>query len=126
MKRPVAIFLIIFYLLPVIGFSFNIHWCCNKINSISFGVPKHDRCNHCNATSSCCKDVHITVKITDNQHGSSFLTVAGNQINCLIAVVNPIPVTTFSHKRIFDFTSYHAPPFACTQPVYIVNSVFRV
>lgn len=126
MKRLIAIFLTIFYLLPAIGFSFNIHWCCNKINSVSFGTPKPDKCSHCKAKSSCCRDVHITVRITNNQHGSSLVTVGGNSVKPLVAVVNTIPFTSSSQERVFDFTNYHAPPFKSKLPVYLSNSVFKV
>ena len=31
-----------------------------------------------------------------------------------------------SQVEVFDFTSYHAPPFKNKQPVYLTNSIFRI
>lgn len=126
MKRLITIFLVCFYLLPAIGFSINIHWCCNKISSISFGTPTPNKCKACKATKNCCKDVHLVIKITDNQYGSSALVIHENHPDWNIPIINEVAFSNLTQKSVFDFSSYHAPPYKSKQPVYLANSVFRV
>jgi hypothetical protein len=126
MKRLIAIFLTIFYLLPAIGFSFNIHWCCKKISSFSIGAPQPDKCKPCKAKSKCCKDAHLVVKITGSQYNSPSVILRANFIKQLATFINTTSSSLFRQDRVFDFTNYHAPPFKNKLPVYLANNIFRV
>ncbi|MFI5221971.1 MAG: hypothetical protein ACHQK8_06585 [Bacteroidia bacterium] len=68
MKRIVTLLLIFFYLVPSIGFSMDLHFCGDKVTGISVSLLHTDKCK-CGkkAAAKCCKEVQVTVKISDSQ-----------------------------------------------------------
>ena len=75
----------------------------------------------------CCKDVHLNVKITDAQKtGPSIIVRNATDFK---QIYTPVALTigeTVNKIILFDFTFYHAPPFKNKQPVYLMNSIFRI
>jgi hypothetical protein len=138
MKRLIAIFLLCFYLIPSIGFSVNLHWCCNKISSVSFWGIQPNTCKSCKTQKTktscgknqikkgCCKNIQIAVKITDNQKGTPSTTVKDNSIKRIDHSALILPFNLFSPKETFDFSNYHAPPQIGKLPVYLTICVLKV
>jgi len=78
-------------------------------------------------SSGCCKDAHVTVKLTDNHKTTSQLTLPGNNLlKHFSPVVSVLVSKPFSLVEAFDFANYHSPPFKSKQPVYLAYSVFRI
>ena len=128
MRKLVSAFLIFLYILPAIGFSIGIHRCGNKVKVITIDSPHEKKCP-CSKKmpSGCCKDVHLSLKLTDNHKTATQLAVPNNNFVKQLSVIasfetlNPI-----SQVTLFDFTYYYAPPFKSKQPVYLANSIFRI
>ena len=104
------------------------HKCGKKIKVISVNAPHANKCP-CGTDMpfDCCKDVHVKVKINDNQKVSkSAVDFRLSQIKQfavapIMAIGEPTP-----QVRVFDFSSIHAPPFKDKLPVFLRNSVFRI
>jgi hypothetical protein len=128
MRKLLSAFLIFIYILPAVGFSMDVHWCGKKLKVVAFDSPHEKKCP-CNKEmpSGCCKDSHVSVKLSDNQKTTTQLNAPHNsfvkKINPLVSFSVP---TLESHAVAFDFTKYHAPPFKSKLPVYLVNSIIRI
>ncbi len=106
----------------------DLHKCGKKIRAISINAPHKSRCP-CGTKmpAGCCKDFHLSLKIVDSQKESkSILIKASNDFKNFSYPVNLTADKTHPHFELFDFSSYHAPPFKIKLPVYLVNSVFLV
>jgi hypothetical protein len=127
MKKIAIILFTVFYLIPVIGFSINLHWCGNNLTSVKIGTPFNTTCGSCQKwmQRSCCKNTSLLIKFSDNQ--SKPATSSQSTINCF-------KIFAQSSEQLFPgvesvaipFYTYHAPPFKSKLPVYLSNSVFRI
>jgi hypothetical protein len=128
MKIITILLLTFFYLIPVTGFSIDIHWCGNKIKSIGVEKIHKDKCP-CGKLMpvGCCKDTSSFIKLTDNHKGTSWLTVPTNNFT-MLAVEYYLPqINLFSAQiSVFYFSKYYSPPFKSKYPVYLTNSIFRI
>lgn len=128
-KRFIVILFSIFYLIPAIGVSINLHRCGKKITIIELN-SSHKRQCPCGKKmpSNCCKDVRLSFKIADDQKCSNnFITPQTVNFNHLYTLPSvSLCNECFSQKAIFDFSCYHAPPNKNKQPVYLINSIFRI
>ena len=76
--------------------------------------------------ADCCKDVHIAVKIKDNQclsknsGGPKQFDFKQFQF-CAVTIGECLPKI-----GAFDFSKYHAPPFKFRPPIYLTAKVFRI
>jgi hypothetical protein len=115
-------------MLPAIGFSMDLHWCGKNVRLVAFDSAHEKKCP-CSKkmSSSCCKDVHVSIKLSDNQKNVSCIVSPGNNFvkyfSSVICLFVSLPASQF---EAFDFANYHAPPFKSKQPVYLTNSIFRV
>lgn len=128
MKKVTTILFILLYLLPAIGFSLDFHKCGKKIRVVSINAAHENKCP-CGSKMpfNCCKDVHISLKLSENQKNSSQIIIPGNIFFKHISYFVSILVFDFSAPLfVFDFTNYHAPPFKSKQPVYLTNNVFII
>ena len=122
------ILFILLYLLPAIGFSLDLHKCGKKIRVVSINAAHENKCP-CGSKMplNCCKDVHISLKLSENQKNSSQIIIPGNIFFKHISYFVSFLVFDFSSPLfVFDFTNYHAPPFKSKQPVYLTNNVFII
>jgi hypothetical protein len=128
LKKTATILLCLLYILPAIGFSVDIHWCGKNIKLVAFDSPHEKKCP-CkkDMPSGCCKDDHVSVKLSDSQKTPTQLTIPPNNfIKYYSPIVSPPVPTLESHAVDFDFTKYHAPPFESKLPVYLANNIIRV
>jgi hypothetical protein len=127
-KKPAIILLCLLYILPAIGFSMDLHWCGKSVKLVTFDSAHEKKCP-CSKkmSSSCCKDVHVSIKLSDNQKNASRVIAPSNDFvkhfNFAICLFVSLPA---SQVEAFDFADYHAPPFKSKQPVYLANSVFLI
>jgi hypothetical protein len=138
-KRLLATCLLCLYLFPAIGFSINVHWCCNKLSAVSFGVLPADNCKSCKKagkakkscsrdqlSKKCCRTAQIAIQIKDNQLGASAKEIRDRSVVQLSSLFQTQPYLSSAPKKSFDFNHYHAPPSKGKQPVYLTICVFRV
>ena len=126
MKRISLISLLFLYLIPAIGFSFNVHWCGGKVNSIKILSLEDDACI-CGEKLplGCCKDVQTHIKLTDSYNAGSQISIPFNIDQNLIDQFTK-SVLTFQNSFFKDVSHYHSPPIKCKLPVYVRACVFRI
>ena len=127
MRRIVIILFTVIYILPAIGFSINVHWCGNKVSSITIETTQKNKCA-CGKKmkQGCCKDTHTLIKLTDNQKVASTLTIPSSNPTEINVFIIPKTGLFFSQPKISGCTSDHAPPYISKQPVYLSCNVFRI
>ena len=128
LKRIAVILFSILYLIPAVGVSLDLHKCGKKIKVIAVNAPHGAKCP-CGTDMpfDCCKDIHLSVQIKDEQKTSEAIIVSHTGYFNLIAIPVELSIgAPSSQVEVFDFTSYHAPPFKSKQPVYLTNSIFRI
>ena len=139
MKRILASFLLCFYLFPAIGFSVNVHWCCDKISAVSFLGIQTDKCKTCQKTNkpkrcchkaqlkrSCCQTSQLTVRITDRQNCASSTETNDYSLKQVVSFISVNPFLSSFALSQATFANYHSPPTLGKQPVYLTINVFRV
>jgi hypothetical protein len=127
MKKIAVIVLVVFYLIPVVGFSINLHWCGNSLTSVKIGTPFSTQYGSCQKgmQRSCCKNKSILIKFNDNQNKPA--TVLQSKINCVkVFAQSSMQLFTVVASIAIPFYTYHAPPFKSKLPGYLSNNVFRV
>ncbi len=128
LRKIFNILLVMLYLIPAIGFSVDLHKCGKKIKIVSVNASHKSKCPcGTNMPFNCCKDVHLSIKIDKEQKCSKSIIIPhSNDIKQFLT----LPVFTLgelsSQIEVFDFSSYHAPPFKNWQPVYLTNCTFRI
>ncbi len=129
MKRIVVIFLTLFYLLPAVGFSINVHWCGGKVSSVAIEIIGNEKCD-CGKEmkKGCCKDIKTIVKLTDNQKRTTQLSVPQNNQVKHVSELSSLLVQQISllQATAIRFTHYHSQPSNCKSSVYLSNCVFRI
>jgi hypothetical protein len=128
MKKLSALFLMLLYLMPAVGFSVTTHYCGGKISSVSVSAtpPEICVCGSKKLKSKCCESKIFTVKIKDTQQNplqfSSQYKVVQSQAE--------IPfVQDFSFQFASDVNSFyytHYPPDMLKQPLFVLHQVFRI
>jgi hypothetical protein len=127
MKRVAILLFTVFYMLPVIGFSIDVHWCGNKVNSIKIVSDKEEKCP-CGKKmkNGCCKDTHTFIKLTDNQKaGSTLTTFINHPLEISLFIISKTNLFS-SRSEICNFSRDHAPPYKSKHPVYFACNVFRI
>jgi hypothetical protein len=125
MKKIAAIFLVFLYLIPSVGFSMNLHFCGGNVTGVSIQktIDKDCVCGK-KASSKCCKEVHVEVKLDDSQKAASSLIVS-KQVNEIKLFRNAFPNTESINFSSANHTVYYYPSrfqVSLNKPVYIMNS----
>lgn len=129
MKKAIVILLLFFYLIPAIGVSISVHYCCGKLASVSLTYDQVGNCA-CGKKAlkrKCCKTKNTIVKLKDVQKNSSqiilksFKELKGQPALCskqLLAYQNP---------TLFLADNVYPPPLSQTgKPLYLRLRVFRI
>lgn len=129
MKKAAAILLMIFYLIPALGFSITTHFCAGELADVSLYADDATKCI-CGAEkmgSGCCSSNTTFVKIKDSQSKDSFTEF--NFVKSLAKLFFSFPSSIISINQVTntDFSSFSSPPdISIDDPIYILNSVFRI
>lgn len=103
MKKVLILIITMFYLLSAIGAPYVEHYCMGENLGISITNEHWEKCPKCgmknNANKGCCKDVHKTIKASEQQKTTSV------QLH-LLAVNALLPLATHQYNNI-----YFAPEF---------------
>ena len=120
--------LLLVYGLSSTGASLYLHFCCGKLDEVSFTVPHKDGCNGEEAEwgGACCNNIAIDLKLDADQHPTAKWTPAFTEP---VALAASLP-TWIAPASLPLFTSApwaHAPPGSPPSiPAYIQNCVFRI
>ncbi|MBS4064266.1 MAG: hypothetical protein KGZ74_06880 [Chitinophagaceae bacterium] len=121
----------LFYLTVSSGLVMNIHYCMDKISSVTFGHEadhNDDSCGKCGMSKTenhCCTDEVQFVKLTDDQQASK-------NIESISVTSIQLPVTSVSLNEpiqgnsIEPYSSYFSPPPPILNKVYLAVNVFRI
>jgi hypothetical protein len=126
MKRLLTFIIAIAYFCISSGFVMNVHYCMGKVSKVNIEITPSKMCG-CGKkqTKGCCKTESKLYKITDN-HQASYADVA---------VISPYHILPNFYNYTYnavavsttkDTYSSHAPPILRSQPIYILNCVFRI
>lgn len=120
-KKSGTILAVLLYLVTVSGFSLNLHFCDNTIESVKIDAPT----KKCGMDSKCCKETHLEVKVKD-VHQAAHASFIDENLVSLVPVLNyasfhePLAVNHLSNL----FTE-RSPPLNPV-PVFIRNCTFRI
>lgn len=110
------------------GMTVHFHFCCGKLRAVDLNPPKD---NHCNKSTSyqmgekpCCENKQVELKVSGEQefakvYYSSFSPDAIKPLMQDLLVFSPVQA-----KRLVP--EIFAPPPTSSNPIYILNSVFRI
>jgi len=128
LKKHISVLLTFFLLVSNLGLAFNVHYCDDKIASVSLSmVPASDKIDECCGVvekgSSCCNDKIIKAEIKSDQ-----ITV-----NILSVDANYVPVTDYwepffgiqnIHFKQQDKIAYNCD--ANAPPLYVLYSQYTL
>ena len=128
MKRFLIILIRLVYGLSSTGMSVNLHFCCGKLDEVSFSSLKEKGCAKDEDSFSkkrCCDDKHLEFKLKSDQEPST------KQIQAYKQLTEPI-LTTASyifwqpqHQPVNELAT--GPPLrASALPLFIRNCIFRI
>jgi hypothetical protein len=128
MKKLIVFILMLVYGLSSMGMSVNLHFCCGKLDDISFSLPKEKSCakdHDTIAKKHCCDDKHLEFKLKADQEPTAKWIQAYKQ---LIAPSITVVSYTFwqpQHQPVNELAT--GPPLAASSlPLFIKNRVFRI
>jgi hypothetical protein len=127
MKKFLVIILMLVYGLSSSGMTINLHYCCGKLDDISFFGKKDSQCpmgNHIKK-SGCCNDKQISVNINAEQEQASKWVQTGK-----LSIATPVFQTTntsFTGNHVSVNRLARGTPIPATSvPIFIKNCVFRI
>jgi hypothetical protein len=128
MKRVLIIVFAFFYLLLSVGFSMNAHLCGGHLKTISFFHPtdEADCCGKMEAQDDCCNDVSTFIKVQDQQHAGTCLSV-NPDLN--VIHLNSTSVFELIFCPITKSESFHvfySPPILYEQAIYLRDRVLII
>jgi hypothetical protein len=126
MKKIVVIALLLVYGLSSSGATIHLHFCCGKLDDISFSSTGPKSCSIKTFSSSdCCKSKHVELKVkADQEPGTKWL--ATNKVNTKFlypVVYTGLPAFVKSYTNEF---ATGPPVKALTVPLFIQYCVYRL
>ena len=128
MKKLVVILLLIMYGASTYGMTLHFHYCCGKLKNIDFTSPKNKHCGrgktHTMGSKPCCDNKQVEIKLKGEQTPAKILQAlfhsdALKPFHQEYFILSPVE----SKKLVPEI---FAPPPAPSQPLFILNCVFRI
>ena len=129
MKKLLALFILLTYLVFSCGVVINFHYCMDRLASTQLFFTEDKYCDNCGMhtddSNGCCRDEIQVVKIKEDQQKA---TVVVDLIAPLaqIAVTPSLIELPFQNPDITRHQSDHSPPLISEQDSYLQNRVFRI
>lgn len=129
MKKALLFFFAFLYLLSVSGATFNLHFCGNSLERISFAGFGHSGCC-CGVKmkdKNCCKDKQVSLKSAKEQQRFETISLT---VSSPKAELYELPEIYSAFNADFGsviWNTYHAPPETTDDSgLFIFNRVFRI
>lgn len=127
MKKLFVILLLMVYGTASFGATVHFHYCCGKLKSVDFTPPKEKDCGMGKinmGSKKCCDNKQVELKLKSEQDASKVY-----QSSFHVDAVQPIHQayyvsTPFENKKLLP--EVFAPPPTTSNPLFILNSVFRI
>jgi hypothetical protein len=127
MKRILVILLMLAYSLSSSGVTISLHYCCGKLDNISFIKVSTRTCNmgSCLKKTGCCNDKQISAKVIQEQE-----QVIKSVLISKYSIVTPPGSYHYSHPQDTLITSDRlarvTPLLLPSIPLFIRNCTFRI
>lgn len=127
MKKYIVILLMLVYALPSTGASLHLHFCCGKLDDVSFSIKHKAGCTEqASEDVACCNNIALDLKIDADQEPLAKLLPQLNLVPALPPVTHHLQAALPALKA-YTANKSNGPPLAAAQPpVYIKNCVFRI
>ena len=130
MKKIFILVISLLYLSMSTGIALNIHYCMNRVASVSLhtGEQDEDACGTCGmdkTDSHCCKDVTKVVKLSDN-HQPSKIVFASLSLPADLNISNTDLILPEQGLSAIPHLTYWPPPPRELNQLYLAYSVFRI
>lgn len=128
MKKLLVILLLIVYGTASFGATVHIHYCCGKLKKVDFTPPKENSCKsgkaHMMGSKPCCDNKQVELKIKSEQDASKVFH-ASFYVDAIQAVHrNYFVLAPLQNKNLLP--EVFAPPPIASNPLFILNCVFRI
>jgi hypothetical protein len=126
MKKFLAIAMLLMYGFSSTGMTVSLHYCCGKLKSIDWTVPKHKSCDHKQSMGNkpCCETKLISKKDKTDTEVSGFLFKTASAD--LVGPVSFVETTTLKPVDRLLVPEIFAPPPLSPVALYISYRVFRI
>jgi hypothetical protein len=124
-KKLFIILIMLVYGVSSSGMSITLHYCCNKLDSVSFTAhSKSCEMGDRSKKSSCCSDKQISTKAIADQEAAKWV----QSLNSTVAVPVSTPAfINFASCKVSVQRLARGTPFKISSvPIFIKNSVFRI
>ena len=126
--KKVLLFLLMFtYSLSSIGMTISLHYCCGKLDGVSFSAKHDSNCAKSNEVkkSKCCNDQQVSLKINSEYQQP---VQAGSFYKTFVAIPSPSPAFTSFGRQAFLINSHATgtPPPLPSIPLFIKYCIFRI
>jgi len=127
LKRSGAFVLTLLYLVTVIGFALNLHFCGNYLASVKIDAPVKSCSMLSEGKKKCCTNKHFEVKVKDTHQGQSLSFLSKIFVFELAKLPfnnSFLSVNQGSLVKFFD----RGPPdiFSCNNSIFLKNCIFRI
>jgi hypothetical protein len=127
MKKFLIILLMLVYGISSSGMTINLHYCCGKLDGISFLGKQDKGCemgNHLKK-SSCCNDKQISAKLNADQQSTAKWLQVYKQL--IAAPVYSTSYNLFTNQIVTTNRLARGTPVPIFPvPIFIKNCVFRI
>ena len=129
MKKILAAFMILCYLVLTTGVVVNFHFCMNQLASVKFYEKESNKCSLCgmkmHGKHGCCHDEICVVKLTvDQQKVAAVQSIdAPTSSSFIVSAFIVLPTINTTHSSPWQ---NHSPPLLDGQNIYLENGVFRI
>jgi hypothetical protein len=127
LKRSGAFLLTLLYIVTVVGFAVNLHYCGKLITAVKIDAPVKN-CMGSQMLMKCCKNKHIDIKIKD-AHETSSPSFLSKILSCQIIRLPFAHSSLFAPKVVdLEKSVYRGHPERSPDktPVFITNCAFRI
>ena len=132
LKRVLSISLLIIYSTVICGFKVNLHYCGGTIASVGLSILEPQNKCECGTKEmkrDCCENKSVNFQFKVNQEvqyiSTLNITNAGNEL-VLPYFIN-LNIFTPDLSEIYKADVTHRPPIiASSNPIYLLNRVFRI
>jgi hypothetical protein len=130
-KKGIIFIMAMLYICITAGIAVNIHYCMDRIASVSFGHEKDhadgscSKCGMSKTENHCCKDESFFVKLSDTHQPSVFIHDLESE-NLALPVEFVNLTVTEQGITMLPFADHSSPPPPNLNKVYLANRVFRI
>lgn len=128
MKKLLVILLLMVYGTSSFGMTLHFHYCCGKLKAIDFTPPKDRHCGNSKmelmGNKPCCDDKEVSIKIKGEQSPAKVFQASFQAEAIKPAQQVYLVSTPFETKGLLP--EIFAPPPKLSQPLFLLNCVFRI